>query len=206
MDPLFAEYFTGISLTGDLETDVDRLLRPRGFLRVAAHLPRVAAQAAALAEQYGADPHAAARAGWLHDISVIIPNHRRVALAQQLGLAVLPEEETLPMILHQKLSAVMAGSCFGIKTPAVAAAIRCHTTLRAGAGPLEKILFVADKIAWDQDGTPPYLAEIEAAAAQSLDDACRVYLRWLWQRRETLPVLHPWLVEACGELGIIRKW
>ncbi|EJW16375.1 hydrolase (HAD superfamily) [Paenibacillus alvei DSM 29] len=64
------------------------------------------------------------------------------------------------MIIHQKLSKVMARDIFGITDNEVLDAVGCHTTLRANATQLDLVLFVADKIAWDQQGTPPYLKEL----------------------------------------------
>jgi HD superfamily phosphohydrolase YqeK len=104
------------------------------------------------------------------------------------------------MIIHQKLSAWMAADVFGITDPTIISAVGCHTTLRAGAGPLDMAVFVADKIAWDQPGDPPYLVAILAAAERSLADAARVYVGYLWERRATLAVIHPWLAEAHKDL------
>ena len=39
--------------------------------------------------------------------------------------------------------------------------ICCHTTLRKHATKMDLVLFVADKIEWDQNGTPPYLVEVK---------------------------------------------
>lgn len=104
------------------------------------------------------------------------------------------------MIVHQKLSALMARELFGITDAEVLSAIGCHTTLKANASPLDKTLFVADKIAWDQQGRPPYLTDLLAALERSLDGAALVYLDYLWERRETLPVLHPWVRAAHRQL------
>jgi predicted HD superfamily hydrolase involved in NAD metabolism len=160
------------------------------------HSQHVAAEAGQLAERFGADPRRAQVAGWLHDVSAVLPVERRVLYAGHLGLEILPEEEAAPMLLHQKLSAVMARQIFGIEDASILDAIRCHTTLRAHAGLLEKVLFCADKIAWDQAGTPPYLSEITQALHCSLDAAILCYLEYLWQQREALAAVHPWLVDA----------
>jgi predicted HD superfamily hydrolase involved in NAD metabolism len=198
--PFFALYFKNTTLSGIVEWDAPRILTAHGLPRVAGHVGQVAVKAGALAAQFALDTHEAQTAGWLHDISAIIPNKDRLNLCAQLGVPVLAEEAEFPMLLHQKLSAVMAQEVFGVRETAVHYAIRCHTTLRPGAAPLDKLLFVADKIAWDQNGDPPYLAEIETAVAHSLDDACRVYLRWLWARRAQLRVIHPWFRAAHAEL------
>ena len=61
---------------------------------------------------------------------------------------------------------------------------------------------MADKIAWDQPGDPPYLADILVALERSLDAAAFCYLDSLVQRRATLRVAHPWMLAAWGELAI----
>jgi len=38
------------------------------------------------------------------------------------------------------------------------------------------------------------------ALHQSLDAATLVYLRYIWDQRDTLPVLHPWLAKAYQQL------
>jgi len=116
--------------------------------------------------------------------------------AHTLGVVILPEEAAFPMILHQKLSAVLARDLFGERNDAVLSAIGCHTTLKADASTLDTVVFVADKIAWDQPGIPPYRDELLAALAHSLDAAAFVYLGYLWERRETLGIIHPWFVDA----------
>ena len=58
------------------------------------------------------------------------------------------------------------------------------------------IVFVADKVAWDQSGTPPYLNELVHALDKSLDAAALSYVDYLWRRRGELRVIHPWLVDA----------
>jgi HD superfamily phosphohydrolase YqeK len=144
----------------------------------------------------GEDAAQAEMAGWLHDCSAIFPAPERVAITRQWGISVLPEEEQFPMIIHQKLSRVLASEIFGVHDALVLDAVECHTTLRSDATRLDKVLFVADKIAWDQEGIAPYHDELLAALEQSLDHAAFVYLRYLWERRHTLKVLHPWACDA----------
>ena len=126
----------------------------------------------------------------------MIPNEQRVQAARDLDIELLPEEETFPMIVHQKLSVPIARALFGVTDDEVLSAIECHTTLKANPSTLDKVLFVADKIAWDQPGRPPYLDDLLAALDGSLDQAALVYLNFLWQQREQLRVVHPWMVAA----------
>jgi predicted HD superfamily hydrolase involved in NAD metabolism len=194
--PLLMPFTSGVQLSGDLQADMVELLTYHSRARTAGHCTRVAAEARRLADQYGGDQKSAEIAGWLHDISAIIPSDQRVILARQLKIDVLPEEVAAPMILHQKLAAVIAREVMGVTDESVLSAIACHTTLKANASSLDKIVFVADKIAWDGVGDPPYLEAILAAAKQSLDRAVWCYLDYLWRRRDTIPALHPLFVEA----------
>ncbi len=189
----------GWEFTGDVPRDATAFLVGHGYPKTVTHVAAVAAEARRLAMRFGEDAERAETAGWLHDISVVIPSGDRIAAAETFGLAVLVEERTLPMIVHQGLSAVIARELFGVRDPAVLSAIACHTTLKAKASRLDTLVFVADKIAWDQPGTPPYLPALNAALDRSLDAAAFVYLDWLWQRRQTLGVIHPWFHAAYEE-------
>jgi HD superfamily phosphohydrolase YqeK len=105
------------------------------------------------------------------------------------------------MILHQKISAAMAREIFSVTNPTILNAIGCHTTLKADASTLDKIVFAADKLKWDQEGNPPYLTAMTTAIGESIDAGALCYLEYLWQGREVLPVLHPWAVEAYRQLS-----
>jgi predicted HD superfamily hydrolase involved in NAD metabolism len=204
MDTWMQALAADIPVTGSVAEDVPRFLVAHGCAATATHCRAVAAEARRLARRFGVDAASAGVAGWLHDVSAVIPNADRLRYAARWGVPVLDEERALPMILHQKLSAVMGPALFGVGPcrgdPAVLAAVRCHTTLRAGAAPLDKVLFLADKIAWDQPGAPPYLDALKAALATSLDAGVCVYLSHLWAQRATLPVVHPWFRAAYHEL------
>jgi len=193
-------------LTGDLQVDVTRFLTDHGSLATVEHSRNVAATAGRLARCFGVCLPVAETAGWLHDVSAVIPMAERLTAARRWDVELLPEEVSVPMIVHQKLSAWIAEHGFGVTDAQVLSAVRCHTTLRRDAGVLDKIIFVADKIAWDQPGTPPYLAALEEALAKSgdvpasLDAGVCVYLDNLWQQRERLAVVHPWFEAAYRQL------
>jgi predicted HD superfamily hydrolase involved in NAD metabolism len=198
---VLAAYIGDVSLTGDVPADAARLLRDRGRAETADHSQRVAAAAQRLARRWGEDEASAEVAGWLHDISAIVPREHRLQMTETLGVEVIAEERIAPVLVHQKLSAVIAQEIFAVIDRSVLSAIGCHTTLKADGSALDKIVFVADKMAWDQPGTPPYLTAMASAADRSLDLAAYCYLDDLWQRRETLPVMHPWALEAYRQLS-----
>jgi len=200
--PLLAPLLQGISLSGEVSHDVPIFLAAHGHPRTAVHCEKVAREAARIARSLGAVERRAMIAGWLHDVSAIFPPGERLEMARALGVEILPEEAAFPMLLHQKLSAILARELFGVEDAGVLSAIRCHTTLRPGATRLDKIVFVADKLAWDQPGVPPYATQMRVELARSLDAGTFVYLDYLWERRASLKVAHPWFVAACRELKV----
>jgi len=201
MHPLLSELAQHLSPTGNLARDADAYLRAHGQPRTAEHSGAVAGVARNLALRLGLDPTSAAAGGWLHDIAAPIPASQRLEAALALGIEVLPEERAHPMILHQKLAVPIARELFAVEDPAILSAIGCHTTLKPNAAPLDMVVFLADKIAWDQPGMPPYRHDLLAALRTSLEAACLVYLTYLWERRDTLPVVHPWMAAAYQALS-----
>ncbi|WP_040949370.1 bis(5'-nucleosyl)-tetraphosphatase (symmetrical) YqeK [Gorillibacterium massiliense] len=191
--------------TGDLREDARRFLVNNGHPVTASHCLMVGEEAKRLAVRFGANPQDAEIAGYLHDISAVIPSENRIAAAHELGLPVLTEEESFPMIIHQKLSEAMAHDLFDIENPDILAAIGCHTTLRKRANLLDHVLFVADKIVWDQSGNPPYLAEITQALKLGIQNASYAYLDYLFRHREQMKVVHPWTREAYEDLALSLK-
>jgi predicted HD superfamily hydrolase involved in NAD metabolism len=203
---LLAQFAAAFSPTGDIARDARALLVVRGYGATAEHCAAVAGEAVRLATRFGADPVAARRAGWLHDISAIVPRADRLRVAEAWGLPVLPEERACPMILHQKLSRSLAERLFSETDVSVLSAIGCHTTLRPSAGLLDQVLFVADKVAWDQPGEPPYHDALSVALQSGeLAGAAYAYLSYLWEHRHMLDVVHPWMVSAYEDLTIVCR-
>ncbi|MCM3273496.1 bis(5'-nucleosyl)-tetraphosphatase (symmetrical) YqeK [Paenibacillus elgii] len=200
MHPILAEHTKPFPRTNRLRDDIRSFLSVNGCEKTAEHCMDVGTEARRIALWFGADPEAAETSGWLHDISAVIPNGDRIAVSRELGIEVLPEEEAFPMIIHQKLSVVMAQQLFGITDAAILDAVGCHTTLRSDSTLLDQVLFVADKVAWDQPGTPPYIRELQEQLNRSLIHGAFAYINYLWERKQTLKVVHPWLKEAYEEL------
>lgn len=191
----------GFRFTDDVVRDAPAFLISHHAHATAAHVEAVAMQAREVALKFGINADHAEIAGWLHDISTIIPNEKRIEVAEARGVEVLPEEIQLPMIIHQKLSVVMAWELFHVDDEGILSAIGCHTTLKTGASDLDKVVFVADKLAWDQPGVAPFHADMWAAFERPLDELTLVYLQYLWDQRETLAVVHPWMRDAYLELS-----
>ncbi|TLG71553.1 bis(5'-nucleosyl)-tetraphosphatase (symmetrical) YqeK [Culicoidibacter larvae] len=155
------------------------------------HCIAVGDYAAQLAGQFAIDSEKARAAGYLHDISAIYPNNQRIAIAQQLGIELVTEEMVLPMIIHQKISKVMAERLFAVDDGEVLSAIECHTTLKGEHSKLDLVVFIADKIKWDQPGEPPYLQGLQNALNNSLEEAAYFYIDYILHNN--IKVVHPWL-------------
>ncbi|MCS7462047.1 bis(5'-nucleosyl)-tetraphosphatase (symmetrical) YqeK [Paenibacillus doosanensis] len=200
MHPSLLAIKQSMVFTGQLERDIIDLLTLYNCPRTAEHSLRVGDEAARLAARFNGDTEHARTAGLLHDISAIIPNSDRIRFARELHIDILPEESAFPMIIHQKLSRIIARDLFQIRDPSILNAIGCHTTLQADPSPLDLIVFVADKIEWDQPGTPPYLDALLKRLDVSLESGAFVYIDYLWRQKERLKVIHPWLSDAYRQL------
>lgn len=197
---ILREVSRNFEITGLFPKDVGDFFNLHGHQRTARHSGIVALEAKKIALRFDENQEAAFKAGWLHDISAIFPNEQRITVAEALGIKPLHEEKVFPLIIHQRISQVMAQEIFGVTDQVVLSAIGCHTTLKKNASRLDKVVFVADKIRWDKDGDPPYLQELISALDVSLDDAAFYYLEFLWNKRGQLKTIHPWLVEAYQQL------
>lgn len=199
------QYINNFRCSGEVDVDVSLFLTSYGCQKTARHCIAVAGKAVELARHYHCDPSKAKEGGYLHDISVVIPTDHWIAVAHDQSIEVLPEEVQYPLILHQKLSMALAREVFKVTDSEILNAIGCHTTLRLNPSILDKVLFLADKIAWDQEGTPPYLKDLMNALDHSLDLAVLVYLDHLWDSRNELGVIHPWFVQAREQLIQMTK-
>ncbi len=150
-----------------------------------------------LATRFKVDPLKAFVAGTLHDLGGAIPNEKRIAVAESLGIELSGEERSVPLLIHAKLGKYFAQYLFNINDEDVLNAILFHTTCINQASPLVKIVFLADKIRWDRNGRPPYLDGLLMALEDSLDDGCAYFLRWLWA--SDLYIIHPYLSRSYGE-------
>lgn len=200
--PLLDQLAKDIPWSGKTRTDMIAFLHAHGYPKTAEHCLNVGVKACELAKKFDLDPARAELAGWLHDISAPIPNARRVEATREFGFEILPEEVQVPMLLHQKLSVVVARELFGVDDEGILSAICCHTTLKAGASPLDKVVFLADKIAWDQPDVPPYLDAMLDALERSLNPAIKVYFDHLlvtFSDRAFVP--HSWFLAAYRSLS-----
>ncbi|MBP1992183.1 bis(5'-nucleosyl)-tetraphosphatase (symmetrical) YqeK [Paenibacillus eucommiae] len=206
MHAAYKPFTDGIILIGDLKIDIENFLNYHHEYETFEHTISVAKKAAQIAHLFCIDPELAAQAGLLHDVSNVIPVNMMMSIAKNVSVEILEEEFSFHRIIHQKLSRSMANHVFGCANIAVLNAIECHTTLKAGASQLAKVLFVADKISWVLPGEHPYQEKMrEHIQLLDLNGAVLVYLDHVWEQRNQMKLVHPWLIEAREELLAAKR-
>ena len=196
------DYFAGLARTGNVVDDVTRFLESAGRLDTLAHCWAVAVQAQELAVRYEADVGRCRLAGICHDLAAVVPRDEAVGVARAFGLTPDPIERTAPVLLHGPIAAAVLHRKLGVMDSDVLNAVKYHTTSRAGAAPLELLLFVADKIALDPAAPiRDFVPAVRAAAQESLERAAFVYLDWVITHAGRLGwTLHPNVLAARDEL------
>ena len=163
------------------------------------HVETVAELAIGLAEVYSLDVTKTNLAALLHDISGTMTPQEMYDFAITKGLEIDPAEEKYHALLHQRVSKIIAQEEYCITDSDVLNAIECHTTLRKNASIYDKVIFIADKISWDQKGVPSYDDLLKGGSVESLNEACYIYIKYQFDNN-MLVMPHQWLIEAYEEL------
>lgn len=159
------------------------------------HVTKVAKTGAELSEKFGLDESKVEIACYLHDISAIIPKEDYFKVCEDYNIEILEEEKKLPMLLHQKLSKLIAENIFNIEDKEILSSIESHTTLRNKPCDIDMVVFIADKLSWDQEGIPPFFECVSKALSISLESACLEYISYCLNNNMIL-IPHPMLIEA----------
>jgi len=182
-------------ITGNIQNDCITILTAYNKIIYHNHTINVAGKVIELGTQFELDINKLEKAAYLHDISVVIPRENYVTICNNFNIDVLDLEKDLPILLHQKVSKIIAEEIFNIDDMDILSAISCHTTLSANPSKYDMTLFIADKLMWDQGGVPPYYDMVTYALNHSLEEACLVYIDYVMDN-EMILVPHPKLVEA----------
>ncbi len=163
------------------------------------HVQEVSKTAVWLAGKYHLNPDKVRIAALLHDVSAVMTPQEMYEMAAERGLPIDPAEEKYHFLLHQRISRIMAEEQFDIRDEDILNAIECHTTLKKNAGLYDQVIFIADKLSWDQEGVPPYFESLKRLAAESPDEACYFYINYQFEN-SLLLMPHRWIVEAYDDL------
>ncbi|MFD1176672.1 bis(5'-nucleosyl)-tetraphosphatase (symmetrical) YqeK [Paenibacillus puldeungensis] len=201
MNNIFSGYTNGLVFTGDIKQDVHDFFNLNKDIRTLNHTLDVAAEAVRIANLFSMDPQKVECAALLHDISNVIPISTMLEVAERLSIEILEDEYKYDRSVHQKLSKYMAYDVFEIDDEEILNAIESHTTHKPNSNMIDKILFVSDKISWSLPGEHPFLNEMRIEVNNlEIDKAILIYLDHIWDQRNILKLVHPWLIKAREEL------
>lgn len=200
MNQVLSDLMIGVKVTGDIQKDMAELFSFHEHQDIAEHSIKVAYEARKLAYKFGVDEHKAFVAGCLHDLGNLFSNDKKITICNEFEINILPEEYIAPSLLHSKISKIMALEMFCVEDKEVLSAIECHSTLKANARMLDMILFVADKISWDNIHSQFFIEDIFNGLEKSLKYGAYAYLEYLYINREGMEVFHPWALDAYNDL------
>ncbi len=163
------------------------------------HVEDVSDIAVKLAMVYNLDIDKIKLAALLHDISGVMTPQEMYEFAKMRGLEIDPAEEKYHALLHQRVSKIIAQEDFDITDSDILNAIECHTTLKKDASVYDKIIFIADKISWDQKGVPSQDDLLKNSTIESLNEACYLYIKYQFDNN-LLVMPHQWIIEAYEDL------
>lgn len=203
------DWFDSLSLTPPPIPGIRRFLLNAGRADTVRHVSRVAVAGRKLARRFGLSIAQSDLACVAHDLAAVVPQCEIVHCAEQLGVSLTEADRAIPQVVHGPVAAAVLRQRLQIEEEAVLNAVRYHTTLRAGASPLEQLVFIADKIEHDPTAHyvgfhPRLISAVRAKAA--LPDLCLIYLDWAVREGPGLGWrLHPHLLEAYAALHSRRR-
>ena len=174
--------------TGDIKADVKSLLYAHYKIKTYEHVKAVAEMNIKIAKQYGLDENICELCGYLHDISAVVPHTQMMEYGIKNNWYIDEAEKQFPMLLHQRISRVIVEEDFGVTEEMILSAIEHHTTLKAEPSAYDMAVFIADKLAWDGDGKPPFYDVIYNGLRLSLEKACLAYHEYIIENKM---ILHP---------------
>ena len=173
---------------------------------VRAHVEQVRRHAVALAESHGLDVDLAELAAESHDVCRIVKAEELLAMARGFGIPVTPIDEAFPVFLHGPVGAEVLKRDFGLDDEEALDAVRYHTRGRAGMSPLERAVFLADKLDPSKVGRYPFLPEVEAAAHRDLDEGMLLFIdRQAAAFLENGDLVHPGMIDARNDALLALK-
>jgi predicted HD superfamily hydrolase involved in NAD metabolism len=177
---LIHPHFALLRSTGQPLADVRRFLRAVDRLDTLKHAAQVAAAGRRLARRFGLSLAKSDLACAAHDMAGVVPLREILSVAQALDVPLGDDDRAIPQVVHGPVAAAALQRVLGVDDEDVLNAVRYHTTLRAGASPLEQLVFIADKIALDPTtrhaGFHPALLDERDKAP--LPELCLIYLDW----------------------------
>ncbi len=175
------------------------IIRKRETPRRFHHSLCVADEAVRLAEKYGADPAKARTAGILHDIFKDAGKDAQLQIFRDFAILLDNVETQAPKLWHAIAGAAFIRHILHVEDEDILAAVRYHTTARAGMSPLEKVLYLADFTSADRDY--PDVDEMRRLVDVGMEEAMAYALRYsIRDLIDKQAAIHPDTLAAYNEL------
>ena len=104
-----------------------------------------------LAAKYGVNARNASVAALLHDCARRFDRPELLRQARRLNLEIDPIRKLEPKLFHGEIGALIARREFGVRSAAILAAVRTHTTGAPGMSKLSQVIYLADHIEEGRD-------------------------------------------------------
>lgn len=184
-----------LDMSGKIEENIKNIFLANSKEKTLEHSNNVARTSIIIAEKYNLDKSICEVAGYLHDISTIITPEDMMKYAMDAHWYIDEAEKKYPFLLHQRCSAELAKEIFSMKDKNILEAINCHTTLKSNPTKYDMVLFIADKLSWDQDGRPPFYDLVKEELDKSLYHAALAYMNYIVENKLIL-YPHKWFIEG----------
>jgi len=129
-----------------------------------------------LAPLHCVDPQRARISALGHDLVRHKSGDELLKLTRHYSIATDEVERATPILVHGPVAARMLYREYGLLDPEVLEGIDCHTTARANMAPVEKVLFIADKVEPEKLRYWPECREVLDLAQTDLDAALLRFL------------------------------
>lgn len=189
------EYVKLDYIPAGLVKDIEDILCTNGKSAIWKHVLSVAQTSVEIANFYSLDIEICKTAAYLHDISAVIQPNDMLNYIKEKGEQLDLSEEKYPFLLHQRISKEIAKDYLKISNEDVLSAICHHTTLKNNPSVYDMVVFIADKLSWDQDGVPPYYEIVKNELEVSLERSCLAYINYVMDN-EMILYPHKWLLES----------
>jgi len=160
------------------------------------HTLEVVEQTRKLSIHHSFDIKACELGAYLHDIGRVVDYEDIVQLCFESGHEIIDGEGDVPSILHQIASRIIASSVFGIQDERILSAVECHTTLKKNPSEVDMVVFLSDKLSWQDEEYMELVAELNEKSKVSKEKAIAHYLESLHAKRRELKCYHKWSEEA----------
>lgn len=185
--------------------DAEERLRAGLLKGLAEHVVRVVDEAVRLAGVHGIDKQNVRIAALGHDLLRAVNGERLLGIAADQSYALDDVDRMEPILLHGPLAVAILREQYDVVDAEILGAVAYHTTAHAGMTPLQKLIFIADKIEPWKRARDEAMDRVAELAETDLDAAMLVYLNHhIEVAMERGWPLHPHTMAARNEL-LARK-